>query len=179
VTQALYRRLLGARFDGLPARVRALHDLRGTMTWQGRADVERGRALLSRIVAALAALPSRGADQALLVTFTTCASREIWSRRFGRSHFRSVQYERRGHLNERVGPTTFVFTPIASAQGLALRLDGFRVFGVPLPQLLHPRVRTFEHDHAGRYHFEVEVTLPVVGLLVRYAGWLEPTDRNG
>jgi hypothetical protein len=176
VTTALYRRLLGARFDGLPARVRALHDLSGTMTWQGRANVERGPALLSRLVAALAALPASGADQALSVTFVTSAAREIWSRRFGRGRFRSVQYERRGLLNERVGPTTFVFTPIASAQGLALRLDGFRVCGVPLPALLRPRVRTFEREHADRYHFEVEVNLPVLGLLVRYAGWLEPTD---
>jgi hypothetical protein len=178
VTKALYRRLLGERFDGLPQRVRALHDLSGSTAWQGRADVERGRALISRLVAALASLPASGDDQALWVTFAARASREIWSRRFGRSRFGSVQYERGGLLNERVGPTTFVFTPIASAQGLALRLDGFKVFGIPLPAPLHPKVRTFEYEHADRYHFEVEVALPVVGLLVRYSGWLEPSDGS-
>jgi len=29
-------------------------------------------------------------------------------------------------------------------------------------------------ERNGRYHFEVEARLPVFGLLVRYAGWLEP-----
>ena len=42
---ALYRRLLGAAFDALPARVRELHDLRPSERVGGRAKVERGRSL--------------------------------------------------------------------------------------------------------------------------------------
>jgi Domain of unknown function (DUF4166) len=170
----LYRRLLGPRFDALPACVRALHDLGGTSVWRGRGDVERGAAPLSRLVAAIAALPPTGADQPLRVTFTAAASRELWSRQFGCRYFRTIQYERHGLLYERVGPSVLAFTPIASAEGLVLRLDGFKVLGLPLPRVMHPRVRTFECEAGGRYHFEVEVTLPGVGLLVRYGGWLAP-----
>ena len=108
------------------------------------------------------------------MTFEPVGASEIWSRQFGSAPFRSVQYERGGFLFERVGPTTFVFTALASAEGLALRLDGFRVLGVPLPRLLHPVVRTFECERDGRYHFEVEARLPLFGLLVRYGGWLMP-----
>jgi hypothetical protein len=174
MTSPLYRRVLGADFAVLPPRVRDLHDLDGRRVWTGRASVTRGTSLASRIAAAIAGLPPEAPDQALTVTFETAGSTEIWSRRFGSSLFRSVQYARGVSLHERVGPTTFVFTPLASGEGLALRLDGFRVLGVPLPRFLHPDVCTSEREREGRYEFEVEARLPLFGLLVRYAGWLEP-----
>jgi hypothetical protein len=176
----LYRRVLGASFDELPARVRELHDIKGTSVWTGRASVERGKSLPSRIAAALTGLPPEGPDQPLSVTFEPVGTSEVWLRQFGSARFRSVQYERGGLLRERVGPTTFVFSSIASTEGLALRLDGFRVLGVPLPRLLHPAVHTLERERDGRYHFEVEARLPLYGLLVRYGGWLEEarSSRN-
>ena len=173
MTEPLYRRLLGAGFDRLPKAVRELHDFTGVTIWDGRADVERGRSLAARIAAALTSLPPEGDDQPLRVTFHAIGEREIWGRQFGSALFRSVQYASGGLLYERVGPTTFVFTPLASEEGLALRLDGFRVLGLPLPRALHPVVRTFEREQGGRYHFEVEAHLPLFGLLIRYAGWLE------
>jgi len=170
----LYRRVLGPSFDALPARVRDLHDIQGPSVWVGMASVERGRSLVSRLAAAVSGLPPAGPDQPLRVTFEPAGGRETWLRQFGGAPFRSVQYERGGLLRERVGPTTFVFTAVASAEGLALQLEGFRVLGVPLPRLLHPVVRTFEGERDGRYHFEVEARLPLFGLLVRYGGWLTP-----
>jgi hypothetical protein len=157
--------------------VRELHDLAGVSVWAGMASVERGKSLPSRIAAVLTGLPPEGQDQPLSVTFEPSGTTEVWLRQFGSALFRSVQYERGGFLRERVGPTTFVFTALASVEGLALRLDGFRVLGMPLPRLLHPTVRTFERERHGRYEFEVEARLPLLGLLVRYSGWLEPKPR--
>jgi hypothetical protein len=171
--EPLYRRLLGPAFDRLPQRVRELHDFTGVSIWEGRAGVERGHSLAARIAAALTSLPPEGDNQPLRVTFRARDEQEIWGRQFGAAIFRSVQYRSGGLLHERVGPTTFVFTPLASEDGLTLRLDGFRLLGVPLPRALHPVVRTFEHEQEGRYHFEVEAHLPLFGLLIRYAGWLE------
>lgn len=173
MTQPLYRRLLGERFAQLPARVRELHDVTGTSVWMGRADVERGRTLPSRIMATLFGLPPAGRDQALRVTFRADGDREIWSRSFGTAVFRSVQYERVGLLNERVGPSTFVFALDTSAQGMALKLQGVRFLGVPLPKMLAPSVVTFESERNGRYQFDVEASLPLLGRIVRYVGWLE------
>lgn len=174
----LYRRLLQDRFDQLPDRVRALHEVHGTSTWSGRADVERGQSRVSRIVATLFALPPAGRDQALTVTFRAQAGREIWERRFGNSVFRSIQYERGGLLAERVGPTTFVFALDASAEGLKLDVRRILVLGLPLPSFFWPAVCTFECERDGRYRFDVEAALPLVGRLVRYSGWLEPHEQG-
>ncbi|HUC47219.1 MAG TPA: DUF4166 domain-containing protein [Hyphomicrobiaceae bacterium] len=168
----LYRRVLGPRFLVLPRRVRELHELTSASQWAGEAKVERGRSRLSRLAAWIAGLPPDGRDQPLRVTFEPVGANEIWTRQFGEAQFRSVQSERSGLLCERAGPTTFVFTPVASGDGLALRLDGFRLFGLPLPRLVHPSVRTWECERDGRYQFEVEARLPLAGLIVRYGGWL-------
>jgi hypothetical protein len=172
----LYVRVLGARFDALPAAVRTLHDLRAPSAWTGRATVERGPHPLARAIAWLSGLPPAGRDVPLRVTFTPADGREHWVRDFGGHIFRSVQVERGGLLCERVGATTFAFALEASPDGLALRLAGLRVLGVPVPAALHPRIRTSESARDGRYHFEAESYLPRIGLLVRYAGWL---DRTG
>jgi uncharacterized protein DUF4166 len=168
----LYRRVLGARFAVLPKRVRELHELEAASQWTGMASVERGRSRLSRLAAWLAGLPPDGQDQVLCVTFEPIGGHEIWTRRFGEVRFRSVQYERGGFLCERAGPSMFVFTPVASGSGLALRLDGFRLLGLPLPRRLHPQVRTWECEREGRYRFEVEARMPLAGLIIRYDGWL-------
>jgi hypothetical protein len=169
----LYRRLLGPAFDALPARVGELHDLDRISVWEGRAQVERGRSLVARMAAWLASLPPAGDDQPLRVTFAAVGDKEIWARQFDKALFRSVQYERGGLLYERVGFATFVFAATPTTNGLSLRLDGFHLLGIPMPRMLHPAVDTFETERDGRYRFEVEARLPLFGLLVRYAGWLE------
>ena len=173
MTTPLYRRLLGQRFDALPPQVAELHDVASVSVWRGRADVERGRSLAARMVATLFGLPPAGRDQPLQVSFTPVGGTELWTRRFGEAVFRSVQYERRGLLYERVGPSTFVFALATSPQGMALQLEGVRFLGVPLPRFLAPSVATFECAREGRYHFEVEASLPLLGRIVRYEGWLE------
>jgi hypothetical protein len=170
---SLYRRLLGARFDALPVRVRELHDVTAMSRWDGRADVECGSGLAARIVVRLLGLPPEGRGQPLSVTFEPVEAREVWTRTFGASVFQSVQDGQDGLLHERAGPVTFLFALEASGEGLGLVLRDVRVAAVPLPRVAHPSVRTFESERDGRYRFEVEGSLPLVGLIVRYAGWLE------
>jgi hypothetical protein len=173
MTLPLYRRLLGPKYEMLPARVRELHDLTGAATWSGRADVERGTSWVARAMARLLSFPAPGRDQPLCVSFTPHGGREIWTRRFGEKVFPSLQYAQGNRLCERVGPSTLVFVLDASPDGLSLILSGVRFLGVPLPRALHPGVRTLESERDGRYTFEVEATLPLIGMLVRYSGWLE------
>ena len=169
----LYRRLLGPGFDALPARVRELHDLDRISVWEGRAQVERGRSLVTRMAAWLASLPPQGNDLPLRVTFAAVGDKEIWARQFGKALFRSVQHERGGLLHERVAFATFVSQPppppmVCRSGSTASASSASRCRGC-----CTPAVDTFESERDGRYQFEVEAHLPLFGLLVRYAGWLE------
>ncbi len=173
---ALYRRLLGARFEALPARVRELHDVTTTAAWVGRADVERGASWASRLLAKLFSLPPDGNDQPLRVTFEPRDGAEVWTRSFGARQFRSLQFEKHGLLRERVGLSCLIFALDVSAEGLALRLLDVLVLGIALPRIFHPCVHTLERERDDLYRFEVSSHLPLVGLLVRYAGWLERVE---
>lgn len=174
---ALYRRLLGERFEELPAQVQALHDVTAQVTWAGRADVERGKSITTRLLATVLGLPPAGRDLPLSVTFTPLGEAESWTRTFGSKPFTSTQSAARSQLHERVGPVVLRMTLQPDATGLSLALVGARLFGVPVPRPLLPLVRTRESECGGRYRFEVEAVMPVLGLLVRYDGWLERAAR--
>lgn len=175
---AIYRRALGPRFSDLAPALQRLHDVTTATTWVGQSDVMRGSGLLVRLIAALAGLPESGKAQPLRVTFTPEGegdrASERWERRFSERLFRTRQWSRGDHIVEAAGLVRFVFRPVVADGSLALELEGYRVLGLPLPRFLHPRVRTREHEAEGRYRFEVEAGLPLIGLLVRYEGWLEP-----
>lgn len=168
----LYRRVLGERFALLPHQVQALHDLTAKSLWVGTADVERGRHPLSRLAGWITGLPRAGRGLPLSVTFEVRDGAEIWTRAFGHSVFRTVQYQEGGQLHERAGPVTFQFDLLVRDRALSLELRGMRVLGLPVPRRLLPTVATEEREIAGRYRFRVESSLPVAGLLVRYAGSL-------
>jgi Domain of unknown function (DUF4166) len=169
----LYRRLLGGRFDDLPPQVAALHDVGETVSWTGRADVERGSSMAARAIATVLRLPPAGRALPLTVTFTPKGEAEVWTRTFGSSRFVSTQRAAGGELHETVGPVTLRMTLQQDAGYLGLSLIGARFLGIPVPGFLLPRIRTRESEDAGRYRFDVEAVVPAFGLLVRYQGWLE------
>lgn len=173
MTAPVYRRVLGVAFDALPGRVRQLHDLDTTAVWAGRADVKRGPSLVARVIAAMFGLPPDGGDQPLIVTFKPAGDSEVWERNFSGRRFRSTQYVSKGLIFEAIGPITLVLKPVASSSGLSLEMPAAKFFGMPLPLFAVPRIATREWEVDGRYRFEVSATLPLFGLLVAYAGWLE------
>jgi hypothetical protein len=173
----LYRRMLGDAWPMLPEPIREMHQLRDTLTATGTATVERGKGVLSRLVALVMGFPHAGSDIPVRVDFRRESGREIWRRDFAGKNFCSTQEEGRGRferlLCERFGPFAF---------GLALVLDGGRLhlvvrkwsaFGIPMPLALAPRGEAFESADGGRFNFHVEIGLPLVGLIVRYRGWLK------
>jgi len=70
----------------------------------------------------------------------------------------------------------FRFVAIQSEAGRAMPGDGvarWRMGPLPLPRFLMPGTVTHEQiDAEGRFAFDVEISAPLVGRLVRYRGWL-------
>ncbi len=177
----LYHRLLGSAWDTLPAPIREMHDLRGTMTAAGTAQIERGPGLLAALVATLFRFPRSGNDVPVQVRFDERAGREDWRRTFGDHGFTSVQYAGSHNyerlLCERFGPFTFGMGLVSADARLYLVIRKWTFCGLPLPLLLAPRGTSYETVIDGRFNFHVEISMPLVGLVVRYRGWLIPASK--
>lgn len=171
----LFQQALGAPFFRLPDSVRGLHSVRGRARYAGRATIERGRNPLARACARIAGLPAAGADVAVVVEFDCGPRGETWRRDFAGAKMASTLGLRDGLLRERLGPVRFRFALHAGEGAIWWTVAGARLFGVlPLPASLFEGVRCREYEHEDRYRFEVEASLPVIGRIIRYSGWLEP-----
>jgi hypothetical protein len=174
----LYRRLLGEAWEILPAPIRAMHDVAGSLTVEGKASVERGRHWLARAVAGIVGFPQAGANVPVSVTFRAGNGREHWQRTFAGRSFTSIQEEGRGRsarlLVERFGPFAFGMALVLEGGRLRLLMRHWSFMGIPLPRVLAPKVYSFESAEADRFRFHVEIALPVLGLIVAYRGFLAP-----
>ena len=178
----LYRRMLGDAWDLLPPPLRAMHAVNGVLIADGAAMVDRGPGFMSRLVAWLMGLPPAGRDVPLTVMFEVEEGCEHWRRTFGGSSFASVQEPGRGRferlLCERFGPFRFGLALVVQHDRLQLVLRGWSFAGLPLPAVFAPRSHAYEFAENGRFHFHVEIDHPLMGLIVRYRGWLEPRAGN-
>ncbi|MBS0199724.1 MAG: DUF4166 domain-containing protein [Proteobacteria bacterium] len=177
----LFQRLLGAEFYHLAPAIKALHGRRGEFRYAGIASVRRGRGLPKALLARIARLPPAMEDAPIAIRFSAGSEGETWQRRFGSASMQTHARIRDGLLMERLGPCTFGYRLVRVGKELAWTVERARLFGIiPLPAKLFDGVRCREsQDDAGRYCFFVEARLPVLGLLIRYEGWLEPDDETG
>ena len=176
--EPLFRRILGDAYPLLPQPIQVMHDFKRDLTAAGVASVERGKSLLSRLLAWVMGLPPAGEDVAVKVTFSVGDGREHWQRDFAGKRFASTQREGQGRnarlVCERFGPINFAMALVIESERLRLVLRRWSIFGVALPLWLGPRSNAYEHVEDGRFRFHVEVSHPATGLIVRYRGWLVP-----
>jgi len=172
----LYRQLLPARFDDLPPTVRALHERTGFRRYHGKVEVERGHGVLSRLCAWATRLPAQGRGT-IDVEIDSGPRYERWARIIKGRAMRSRLWADDRLLCERLGWVTFGFhlgvEPLDASHAIVWRVAKVRALGVPLPQRWFDDVvaREYERDH--RYRFEVNATMPWIGRLVHYRGWLD------
>ena len=82
-------------------------------------------------------------------------------------------------LEERLGPVSWRFAVRPEADSLEFALRGASLLGIPLPAVLRPTIRARESVHDGRFHFDAEVRLPLLGRLIHYSGDLQPRAAGG
>jgi hypothetical protein len=174
----LYRRLLGEAWDTLPPPLQGMHDLERELAAEGLAVVERGSSFLSRLVGWVIGLPVAGKDIPVKVAFRAIVGREHWGRTFAGRPFASTQEEGRGRFErlicERFGPINFGLALVWEDDRLQLVLRRWSILGIPLPRALAPRSTAYEFAENGRFHFHVEISHFLTGLIVAYRGWLIP-----
>lgn len=172
----LFAEALGPAFDRLPPVLQDLHRVIDRRRWRGRASVERGPGLLSRLLGGLLRLPPAAPDVAVEVLMTRQGKGEIWRRDFGGRQFRSIL--RPGHsVSEGFGPLRFTLGLRPEGEALLFPVTAGRLLGLPLPRRLLPVSTTAETvDDRGRACFDVAIRMPLAGEIIRYRGWLVPAD---
>lgn len=174
----LFEQVLGAEFRALPEAVQDLHQLFDQRHWQGRAEVSRGTGLLSRLICRVFGFPPAASDIDVTVTMQRNGAEEIWTRNFAGRRFRSVMRARHGRMTERFGPLTFTLDLQRQGNALIFPVLSGRLGPLPLPRWLLPRSEARETADGSGVRFDVGLSLPLAGLLVRYQGWLKDVDHS-
>jgi hypothetical protein len=82
-------------------------------------------------------------------------------------------------LDEILGPLSIRLQWKPTELGLQLRTISARIFGCPLPNFLRPRSNASETvGDDGQFHFDVPITLPLIGTIVHYKGSLRPVEMS-
>jgi hypothetical protein len=170
----LFQRAIGG-FQDMPAALRAAHSPDPACDLEGQVDIDGAETWMGRAVAAVFGFPRGGQALPASVTIEREGDGEIWIRRFGSAVFSShlSAGDGQNRLRERFGAIIFDLDAHADAEGFELSISGAHIFGMPLPRALAPSTRANASiNEQGCYRFDVLITLPVVGRLVRYRGWL-------
>ncbi len=161
---------LDAAFNELPAVIRRAHQ--GHIYLSGSVQVTRGRGL-ARLIAGLIGLPATNDHCHMIVEGTHLPDRMVWARSFDGKRFEST-FRRAGDcLIEQIGPIAFRLRPVVESGRLVYQLQSATIGGFSLPRRLMPRLVAWESEHASQYDFVVELHLPLIGRVIRYAGQLD------
>lgn len=144
----------------------------------GLAEVKGATHLPARLLRRLLGLPEPGPAQAVEVLIERHRAHETWTRRFAGGRMRShlTAGPRGGRLHERLGPVTLHFELRRADDAIDWQLCGGSLRGLSLPRAWFGSVLSRSGTQTGRYAFDIDARLPLMGRLVAYRGWLEPVD---
>jgi hypothetical protein len=173
----LYGAILGSAFTTLSPRLQELHGHVAQRQWSGLADVKRGGGTAAALVAALIGFPKTASQVPVTVTLSPENGAERWVRNFGGKSFTSMQSAGKGKdqylLVERFGLAAFALALVVEGGQLFLVPRRWSFLGIPMPRFLLPTGRSFETERDGQFCFDVEISVPFIGLIVAYKGSLQ------
>ncbi len=170
----LYRRVMGEGFERLPEVTRRLHRGRPAVIAEGEAVVAPATNPVARFLAKRLGLPLDEGRLPVRVVIESREGREYWTRFFADRPMRSVMSAAPdGLIEERFGAVAIRMRLVPRGDGLDMQRVSGRIWNLPLPGMLLPRITAEERvDEGGRHRFEVEIRLPLFGRLVAYRGYL-------
>ena len=175
--EALFKRVLGKDFASMPEATQLLHRGAPAVLGEGEADIEPPQSLAGRLLSALFRFPKPGKSQPVSVLVEQFGGGERWLRRYpGRDMLSFMSHGEPGTqtLEERFGPLSFRMKIKCHEDGLDMNMVSARLGRLPLPKFLVPAINASERaDKSGRHLFDVAISLPLIGRIVHYSGWLE------
>ena len=179
----LFERVLGERFALLPRPLQRFHRLSGRHELLGLVETDAPASALGRALAWCLGTPTSASHGAIRFVLDAAPEVETWTRHFPRRTMRSRMHVVQGHVVERMGPASLAFALDVDGGGLRMRLVGLRFLGIPCPAWLCPRLvaeETGERTQLGeRLLFRIEASVPGIGRVVGYRGYLVLPDEAG
>jgi saccharopine dehydrogenase-like NADP-dependent oxidoreductase len=174
---ALFMRVLGqTAFASIPPITQTLHCGAPAVLGEGLADIDAPDSFAGRLISALFRFPKPGKDVPVSVLVEQTPSGERWLRLYpGRDmqSFMSNGDAENQTLEERFGPLSFRMKITGHELGLDMEMETARVGPLPLPKRLLPKIVATERSSSeGNHVFDVSISLPLIGRIVRYRGWL-------
>jgi saccharopine dehydrogenase-like NADP-dependent oxidoreductase len=174
--EPLFRQTLGNGFDIMPEATRNLHRGAPAVMGDGEAEIGPPDNAAGRLISAVFRFPKPGKNVPVSVLVEQTPAGERWLRRYPGRDMLSIMSHADPEtktLEERFGPFSFRMKLTALAQGLDMRMVSARMGPLPLPGFLVPQIVATERSDAnGRHLFDVSISLPLIGSIVRYRGWL-------
>jgi hypothetical protein len=172
---SLYETVLGARYAQLAPAVQTFHRMTGAVTLHGEVETDPPASRLARGLAWCIRTPRTSTRGPIRVTLDAAAMKETWTRHFPRYTMRSTLSLHEGRITERLGAARLFFALEAEHGVLRMRLEGLRFLGVPCPAWLRPAVLAEESGKGDRFHFNVRASVPLLGVVAAYRGYLDLT----
>ncbi len=174
-TRSLFERNL-KDFDKLPYIIRDMHDVEVRVEALGLSNITRGESWLSNLVANLFGFPKAGENQPIRVVFERHGDSESLLRDYGKEKFIShfADHPEPGVIYETFGPLWFEVECVCSEQGIDMDIRSCRLWNkIPIPLFFLPRTDATERVSGGKYQFDVDISLPLIGRVIWYKGVLK------
>ncbi|RYX95461.1 MAG: DUF4166 domain-containing protein [Comamonadaceae bacterium] len=170
---SLYQQVLGADYCLLPAPLQQFHALEGHHVLDGWVGIEAPASPVARLLAICLRAPLAARQGPIRFELESCAASERWVRHFPGKTMASRLSLKSGHIVESLGVARLAFAIHAQPEKLQMQLVRMHFLGVPCPRMCLPAVVAEETAGNGRLHFRVRASLPFIGVVAGYQGYLE------
>lgn len=163
---------LGRDYFSLPPLLQHVHD--GSTRLKGRVEVRSGN-FMAKLICQIFRLPPENQSCKLIVDCRYNRDSMSWIRNFDGLIMESSFHLREGYLIENLGPLSLSTKAAVQDGRLNYHFMGTKIFGIPLPKIFSPNIVAYEEERDGRYFFQLEVKMFLVGLVIAYGGEMEVT----
>ncbi|AWF82665.1 hypothetical protein BTJ40_18640 [Microbulbifer sp. A4B17] len=169
----------GSDFSKLHPQPQRLHTTGAKLT--GKVNVQFGSGLagiIGRRIAGKMGIPKYTEESFFSVNIQHSSDKLIWSRTFAEGHTMTSEFVpvgtrgEAGYWIEKTGITS-IHLGVSIEQGNWLWIPyTASIFHIPIPSLLRPKVSAGKSIVNSQYHFEVSISLPILGFIFSYSGVL-------
>lgn len=165
----LLKTCLGDEYEKLAPLIQVSH--LGRTRLEGHADIQRGNPL-AQILCLLTGMPRSAKNARFVVEGDHLPEGMRWNRLINGKPMNSWFALDKGLLVEKLGFIHMSMKLRVEESALIYTIVKTKILGIPIPSFLAPRVEAREEQVGNDYVFQVAVSLPLVGLLIKYAGVL-------